>query len=195
VKDPKIAIREIFRDKLESVSYKKFLSAQDSIADHLSQFCQAKYSQKTIAAFRARLECGEAGLEALLSGPKAMISPKWCFPVANAEGILNFYSAAVPLQPKAFVKSVWNILEPRPSETPVNPKEISLILIPLVAFDKTGMRLGHGKGYYDRYLPQVDAPKIGVAFSWQESAELLPFGAHDCRLQGICTEQGMRFFT
>lgn len=56
---------------------------------------------------------------------------------------------------------------------------IDLIIIPGVAFDERGNRLGRGKGYYDRLLPRLDsAYKIGVAYQWQR-IDHLPHEPHD----------------
>ncbi|WP_162198157.1 5-formyltetrahydrofolate cyclo-ligase [Geofilum rubicundum] len=60
--------------------------------------------------------------------------------------------------------------------------DIDLVLVPGVAFDEEGRRIGHGKAYYDRLLPQLTkAFKIGVGFSFQ-LVEDVPSEAHDVRL-------------
>ena len=62
-------------------------------------------------------------------------------------------------------KNTWNIPEPVHS-TKVNNSEIDAIVIPLLAFDKRGYRVGYGKGYYDRFLSSLDKNvlKIGLSF-------------------------------
>jgi len=88
--------------------------------------------------------------------------------------------------------STW---EPDPQAEVVVP---AVILLPLVAFDGDGGRLGYGGGYYDRTLAALRGEgvlkaAIGVAFAGQELEEL-PRGAHDQRLDGIVTEKGARRF-
>ncbi|WP_367595339.1 5-formyltetrahydrofolate cyclo-ligase [Teichococcus deserti] len=64
------------------------------------------------------------------------------------------------------------------------------LLVPLLAFDRTGARLGYGGGYYDRTLAGLPGARgIGVAFAAQEVAQV-PTGAHDFPLFGIATEAG-----
>lgn len=66
---------------------------------------------------------------------------------------------------------------------------IDLAVIPGVAFDRRGNRLGRGKGYYDRLLPRLTAYKIGVCFPFQR-VESLPAEAHDVRMDEIiCGEE------
>jgi 5-formyltetrahydrofolate cyclo-ligase len=65
------------------------------------------------------------------------------------------------------------------------------LLVPLVAFDRTGRRLGYGAGYYDRTLTGLPgAPAIGCAFAAQELDEV-PAGPDDVRLDAIATERGI----
>lgn len=65
-------------------------------------------------------------------------------------------------------------------------KQLDLILVPGVAFDLTGRRLGRGKGFYDRLLAEVRGHKCGVAFDRQLVAEL-PEEPHDVRVDSILT--------
>ncbi len=59
----------------------------------------------------------------------------------------------------------WGMTEPKEGE-PVNPLEIDLVLVPLLAFDKYGHRVGFGKGYYDKFLStcKPTCRKIGISF-------------------------------
>ena len=71
---------------------------------------------------------------------------------------------------------------------PVTP---GWLIVPLLAFDRTGARLGYGGGYYDRTLSLLPhARAIGVAYAAQEIAEV-PTGPHDIRLHAIATECGV----
>ena len=66
-----------------------------------------------------------------------------------------------------------------------------LLLVPLLAFDRQGRRLGYGGGYYDRSLAGLPGrPAIGCAFAAQEMDEV-PAGPYDARLAAIATEHGL----
>jgi len=86
--------------------------------------------------------------------------------------------------------SNWGILEPLPNCLKILPKEIDLAIVPGVAFDKKGNRLGRGKGFYDRLLPEISASKIGLAFSCQ-IVKSLPTQAHDVKVDKVVTEEGV----
>jgi 5-formyltetrahydrofolate cyclo-ligase len=68
---------------------------------------------------------------------------------------------------------------------------VKAVIIPMLAFDKKGNRLGYGAGYYDRFL--VSHPhltRIGIAFAFQE-VEKIPVEATDAGMDIIVTENGI----
>lgn len=83
------------------------------------------------------------------------------------------------------------IPEPRAEAKIVTP---DVVLVPLLAFDAHGHRLGYGGGYYDRTLSAARAVAIGIAYAGQEVNEL-PHGLHDHPLDMIVTENGLCRFT
>ncbi|OGS22671.1 MAG: 5-formyltetrahydrofolate cyclo-ligase [Elusimicrobia bacterium RIFOXYA2_FULL_39_19] len=84
----------------------------------------------------------------------------------------------------------YNILEPKSKDNVINPEEIDLVLVPGLAFDKTGRRIGYGGGYYDAFLKKVPFKKrIALAYSEQIAAKI-PVTAKDLRMSKIITEKG-----
>jgi 5-formyltetrahydrofolate cyclo-ligase len=89
---------------------------------------------------------------------------------------------------------MYKILEPRaelrglPAKQ-VRPDELDLVMVPGVAFDRSGGRMGHGKGYYDKLLQHArpDALLVALAFECQLFAEI-PTAAHDIFMDRIITE-------
>jgi 5-formyltetrahydrofolate cyclo-ligase len=67
-----------------------------------------------------------------------------------------------------FIKSEHNIYEPDSNEV-LDPAEIDMILVPLLAFDKNGYRIGYGKGFYDKYMAGCREDCIKIGFSYFES--------------------------
>lgn len=71
------------------------------------------------------------------------------------------------------LKNSWGIPEPVEGEAAHIP-DIDLVFVPLISFDKTGHRIGYGKGYYDRFLKRVPhATKIGLAIT--PPLDLIPY--------------------
>lgn len=69
-----------------------------------------------------------------------------------------------------------------------------ILLVPLLAYDDQGYRLGYGGGYYDRTLAGLPGARaIGIAYAGQR-VDFLPHDAHDCRLDAILTENGLTEF-
>lgn len=72
----------------------------------------------------------------------------------------------------------------------VSPEKLDMVLIPGIAFDRQGNRLGFGKGYYDRFLKTAaHACRVGIAYSFQVSSEELPREEWDERVEWIVTER------
>jgi 5-formyltetrahydrofolate cyclo-ligase len=80
------------------------------------------------------------------------------------------------------------IPEPRLSTPVVDPGEVGFALVPGVAFDVAGHRLGYGGGFYDRLLPLLrpGTPRVAAAFDLQVVAHV-PAGAHDVTIDRIVT--------
>jgi 5-formyltetrahydrofolate cyclo-ligase len=72
----------------------------------------------------------------------------------------------------------------------IAPPAIDLIVVPGVAFDRAGYRVGMGAGYYDRFLPQTAACRLGVAWSFQV-VDAVPADEHDAQLDYLLTEGGI----
>ena len=71
----------------------------------------------------------------------------------------------------------------------IQPDELDLVIVPGVAFDRRGGRLGHGNGYYDRLLCRVrrETPLIGLAFECQMFPQV-PMSHHDVFMDSVVTE-------
>lgn len=116
-------------------------------------------------------------------------------PVVGERGEMAFYRYRADTR---LVANRYGILEPAPGARYVAPLSIDLLLVPLVAFDCFGVRLGMGAGYYDRFLGRIPAamrPRlVGLAHDCQRSLDPLPFDSWDVPLYGVITESGWQTF-
>lgn len=69
----------------------------------------------------------------------------------------------------------------------IAPSAIDLALVPGIAFDKNGHRIGYGKGYYDGLMTQLKCPKFALAYELQ-IVDNIPAQKHDIPVDGILTE-------
>ncbi|WP_332450536.1 5-formyltetrahydrofolate cyclo-ligase [Methanoculleus sp.] len=92
--------------------------------------------------------------------------------------------------PSLLIPSTFNVPEPVGHELPARPEDVEVVILPMLAFDAEGNRLGYGAGYYDRFLCRYPHPqKIGIAFSCQQ-AESIPTDQNDVKMDWIVTEKG-----
>jgi len=106
--------------------------------------------------------------------------------VKNKKLILSELKSLDELEPGAF-----NILEPKKEFfRPVSLEDIDLVIVPGVAFDKKGNRIGYGKGFYDRFLRSLrkDIPSIGLSYEFQ-IVDKIPVNDKDVIVNKIVTEK------
>lgn len=89
----------------------------------------------------------------------------------------------------------YGILEPKPDFRRVQTSAPDLVIVPSVAYSKTGYRVGYGGGFYDRYLagPAKTSKRIGIAFEVQ-LLETVPVGRYDIAVDKLITEVGTYTF-
>lgn len=128
-------------------------------------------------------------LPAALASGKKIVVP-WC----NDQGELELFHLE-SLDELAI--GMYKILEPKPElrqlpHKQVAVEELDLIMVPGVAFDRSGARMGHGKGYYDKLLEHArpDTPLAALAFECQLFPEI-PVQAHDIYMDQIITESAV----
>ncbi len=97
--------------------------------------------------------------------------------------VFRYATANTPM-----VRSAYGIMEPDPSAQEVPANALDLIIVPGLAFDKRGARLGYGGGYYDRTIVSASCV-IMFCFACQE-LDAVPEEPHDQRVHGVVTEEG-----
>nr|WP_269205477.1 5-formyltetrahydrofolate cyclo-ligase [Clostridium botulinum] len=87
------------------------------------------------------------------------------------------------------IKGTYGILEPKDSCELVDKKDIDLVLVPGMAFDKEGRRIGYGGGFYDVFLRKIEdkAPKVALAYRFQ-ILDSIPYEEHDISVDRIISD-------
>lgn len=93
----------------------------------------------------------------------------------------------LPYEESRLELGTFHIEEPTGNDV-TDPREIELVVVPAVAYDRKGKRLGRGKGFYDRFLKQTQATKVGVGYEFQLVDEL-PSEPHDIPMDIIITQR------
>ncbi len=109
------------------------------------------------------------------------------FPLTGKDGHMEAYELSAD---RAMVTDRYGISAPDPEKSRlVDPSELDLVLVPMVAFDKSNMRLGQGGGYYDRFLLRCpQAKRIAVAFAEQEVDEVVT-DEYDLPMDAVITDR------
>ena len=131
------------------------------------------------APFADELDVWDLGSEILASG-KVLALPQF-----NPERG-HYIAAEIKIHEKGLKTGQFGIREPDESCPPIELKRLDLILVPGIAFDFAGRRLGRGKGFYDQLLKLVRGTTVGVAFDEQIVSEV-PVGPDDVPVNCILT--------
>lgn len=91
---------------------------------------------------------------------------------------------------KDLKKNKWGIREPVSREKEHKATDFDLVLVPMLAADPAGNRLGYGKGFYDRFLKEVPGVKVGLTFD-ALVFDSIPSEETDIRMDYLITETGM----
>jgi 5-formyltetrahydrofolate cyclo-ligase len=146
-----------------------------------------------LAAYRDRPLAGYMAMRTEIDPTAAMAAH------AGPVGVPVIQAAATPLKFREWSPGCVMIAGEFGARIPAEGAwvEPSLLIVPLLAFDAAGYRLGYGGGFYDRTLQLLRARRptlaLGFAFAAQEVAAV-PIDANDQRLDAIVTEQGVRWF-
>jgi len=182
----KAKMRKKILDERKSVSRAGILAASETIARRLFRLSEFKRA-KTVMFYVS--EGGEVHTHRMIR--EALRSGKRVLAPAMGEGKKILLPVAIRDFDRELSPGKWGILEPDPKKnSPVSLSEIDLVVIPGVAFDLRGNRLGRGEGYYDSFLKKVfpAVPRVALAFEWQ-LVKKVPVAPHDIPVDRIITEK------
>lgn len=166
-------LRKLYRSRRRSSSGLDLLNA------NLTRFLASQ--RGTWAGYKAI--DGEPSIDPTVSASRHL---SWVFPRVESPQDVKFYT-----EPKEgeWVVSPWNIPEPKAEASKqVSRSVVDGFLVPGVAFDTSGNRLGLGKGFYDRSLKELKALKVGICYQTQISEIDLPVDAWDIPMDVIVTD-------
>ncbi len=114
---------------------------------------------------------------------------EWCLPRCASNRMLTIHPVT-PDQMESLVTSRFGVREPHRESPHLAPETIDLVIVPALAFDERGYRLGYGGGYYDRFLPRLrpDCVTIGLTLD-ALVVPILPTEPHDIPVQIVVTER------
>lgn len=165
------------------------LAAAEAVRHHLDQWPLFAGATRVAGYWAIG---GELPLNLVLSSLAAR-GQRYCLPRLRRDNTLQFITWSTG---DAVAPNRYGIPEPVDGET-FDPSHIDVVLLPLLAFDRHGARLGSGAGYYDRtfeFLARRTRPAqpllVGVAYAMQE-VEALPTAAWDIPLDGVVTERAL----
>ena len=158
-------------------------------AEHSRAICRRLYKHPALDAAKRVMIYAAAGTEpdlTVLAGLLSADGKRLYYPVCGAEGLMY---AAAPDSPGAWRTGKYGIAEPAPEHSSlISPEKLDAVIVPCVAFDAAHRRLGHGGGYYDRFLPRCTrAVKLAAAFEIQH-VDAVPTETFDVPMDAVATE-------
>lgn len=168
--------RTYFKSLFAQESARGFVQNQKQFDAQLLSFLRKQSG--TWGAYRALP--GELSVEVVFQVSQL----DWVFPrVVGSEMIF--------CRPQGFVSGAFGIQEPSELSSQVSLRDVRGLLVPGLAFNRNGNRLGKGKGYYDKALATYPGVKVGVGFDFQIRSEALPVESHDLQMDYLLTESGL----
>ncbi len=175
VRAHKSRVRAQFRSLRESMPAEEVAAASAALCRRLADWAvlQEAHTVLTYLAFRNELDL--SALYDLLPGID------WVVPrVVGQRLVLHGYD------PDRLVRHRFGMLEPAADLPAIEPATLDLALVPGVAYDRRGGRLGFGGGYYDAFLPTTEALRVGIAYDFCLIDEL-PCDERDQRVDWVVT--------
>jgi 5-formyltetrahydrofolate cyclo-ligase len=155
-------VRKVFRKKREDLTPAQMNKWNDLILIHFQTIDLPFLS--TVMSYYSIEENNEVN-SFLLTDFLHFRNPSLQVAYPRMDAATNTMQAVIASADAAFGVNEFGITEPE-GGTIMQPEDIELVLVPLVAFDEKGQRVGYGKGYYDRFLKECSTTciKVGVSF-------------------------------
>ncbi|WP_245939891.1 5-formyltetrahydrofolate cyclo-ligase [Stenomitos frigidus] len=181
----KKALRKSLLQARQSIAPEIWQAKSSQLCDHLRSSALFTQAQTVLAYFSIRQE---PDLSLLFPASKT-----WGFP--RCVGKRLTWHVWSPDGSLALQAGAYGIPEPCPDSPILEPDQVDLMLVPAIACDTGGYRLGYGGGFYDRLLASpVWAEKITIGIVFDSAyLSIVPEDAWDQPLTAVCTEKGLFF--
>ncbi len=179
----KKALRAEYRRLRDEIPTEEKASMDQSICRLISQTPEFQKAETVLLYYPIKGEIDLLPLVALCRRSGKEVG----FPISKEDGTLAFRSLA---KGERLTTGAYGIPEPSEESKPSTINEKTLCILPGLSFDKSGNRLGYGKGYYDRFLEHFPGMTLGAAYS-KALAEELPTDAHDRPVDTVVCENGV----
>ena len=167
--------RDQFRSVRESLPLQEVTAASTALCERLAGWSVLQQTRSVLTYIAFRNEIDLAPLLELLPGIE------WSAPrVVGQRLVLH------PYVPDRLVRHRYGMLEPPANAPIVDPGTLDLVLVPGVAYDRRGGRMGFGGGFYDGFLPTTPALRVGITYD-ACLVDKLPCDEHDQRMDWIVT--------
>lgn len=182
---PKQTLRRAMLDRRHALSQAEVDEASKMVFQRLKKLHVIRDAKEIVAYYPFRQEISLIDfMQDIIQGGRKLYLPKF-LPKEK-----KYLLAEVTDLEKDLVKGKFGILEPADSalQIPVEALQHAAWIVPGVAFDSEGNRLGRGGGYYDQFLKE-ETLSIAVAYNWQ-LVEQIPTELHDIKMKYLVTDKG-----
>lgn len=177
----KTEIRRQMRSMRRALSGEEQKRAADGVYAQIMRM-ESYRSARTVMAYAAVR--GELSLERVMEDIRAS-GRRLALPRCGEGGEMD---ACLVTERRQLRQGAYGIWEPDEGCPLVPPEEIDLVLIPGTAFDRAGGRIGQGGGYYDRYIIQTRAVRVGICHGFA-LVNRIPTEKHDVRMDAVVTPE------
>ena len=174
--------REKYRKEREKLSAEEKSLLESRISAVLSSTMVYKCCSQILlyASMTDEISTWDIAKKALADGKKLL------YPKCEGDHEMNFYYVS---SPDELTPGMFGIPEPSDKEL-YRPANGDICIVPGLAYDKFGYRLGYGRGFYDRFLSEFGGVTVGLCYSsFIESG--LPRGKYDIKTDVLLTEKGV----
>lgn len=189
----KKVLREKLLAQLRALTESEIKRRSNDICERLSHTSLYKQAKTIMAYYPLK---GEVAILELIRKTQGK---RWCFPVMDLKAknlrifrVGDAVNHVAQWLENGFLPGPFGVMEPDTSKNQeLDSKQIDMVIVPALAFDRAKNRLGRGGGFYDRFLPTLTPPTmtVGVAFDFQIIDCLPVDGGFDHKVDAVVSER------